>query len=88
MAVDAIWKKFVTELWRYEYTRHHVELSEQLSKCLHYASQGITDFAVKIFMLAQIRAIATKEERITESIINSVTDDSLRLAAPFLTSFR
>jgi hypothetical protein len=51
-------------------------------------TQGITDFAVKVYMLAQIRAIVTGMERVTRAAIRSVATDSLRLAAPVLRALR
>jgi hypothetical protein len=39
-------------------------------------------------MLAQVRAIATGKESVTESIIRSVAKDSLRLAQPILSALK
>jgi hypothetical protein len=44
-------------LWRYQCTANPVELTQELSDCLYEESAGIVDFAVKLALLAQVRAI-------------------------------
>ncbi len=88
MPKDEVWRHFTESLWRYQYTRSLVALTEELSDALHYLSAGIIDFAVKIFLLAQVRAITTGSEKITLSILESVAKDSLRSAQPALQAIR
>ncbi|HYX16650.1 MAG TPA: ATP-binding protein [Nostoc sp.] len=88
MAEDDVWELFVESLWRYQYVRKPIPLKPELSHTLYEVTQGITDFAVKVYMLAQIRAIATEKETVTESIIRSVAKDSLRLAQPILSALK
>ena len=93
MEEDEIWDLFVGTLWEYQYTREPTPLTEELSHTLYDQSQGITDFAVKLYMLAQVRAITAKEkengrERIMPKTIKSVAKDSLRLAVPVLDALR
>jgi len=88
MAEDEIWELFVESLWRYQYVRKSCSLTPQLCHALYEVTQGITDFAVKVYLLAQVRAIVTEKEVITESIIRSVAADSLRLAQPILSALR
>lgn len=88
MAEDDVWELFVESLWRYQYVRKPCPPKPELSHALYDVTQGITDFAVKVYMLAQIRAIATGKEAVTESIIRSVAKDSLRLAQPILSALK
>lgn len=88
MEEDEVWDVFVEALWRYQYVRHPHPLTPPLSHVLYDVSQGITDFAVKAYLLGQIRAIASGEEMMTESIIRSVATDSFRLANPVLSALR
>jgi len=88
MANDEVWRLFAESLWRYQYTRAQTPLSQELSDVLYDESAGIVDFAVKLFLLAQVRAISTGVEKITPSIIRSVARDSLRLAQPALRAIR
>jgi hypothetical protein len=88
MAEDDVWQLFVESLWRYQYIQKHCLLTPSLSHALYDVTQGITDFAVKVYMLAQVRAISTGKEAVTENIIRSVAKDSLRLAQPILSALK
>ena len=88
MVNDEVWRHFTESLWRYQYTRNPVPLTQELIDALHYLSAGIIDFGVKIFLLAQVRAIATGSEKITPAILESVAKDSLRSAQPALHAIR
>jgi hypothetical protein len=88
MVNDDVWRLFTESLWRYQYTETLVPLSQELRDTLHEESAGIIDFAVKLFLLAQVRAISTGIEKITPAIISSVAKDSLRMAQPALRAIR
>ena len=88
MKEDEDWQLFVEGLWQYQYVQEPCELTQPLSHALYYECQGITDFAVKVFMLAQVRAITTRKEKITASIIKSVASDCLRTAREVLDALK
>ncbi|WP_414569511.1 AAA family ATPase [Nostoc sp. CCY 9925] len=88
MAEDEVWDLFVESLWRYQFVRKSCLPNPKICHALYEVTQGITDFAVKVYMLAQVRAITTEKEVITESIIRSVAQDSLRLAQPILLALK
>jgi hypothetical protein len=88
MAEDTVWELFVKALWTYQYVRHPTPLTSNLSHALYDETQGIIDLAVKVYMLAQIRAITTGKETLTEAVIRSVATDSLRLLQPMLAALR
>ncbi len=88
MEPDAVWTMFLQALWRYQFTQHVCPLTSELSQALYDETQGITDLAVKVYMLAQIRAMTTGRERVTPALIRSVAADSLRLAQPMLRALR
>jgi AAA domain len=93
MQEDDTWQLFLESLWMYQYTKTPCPLTPELSHALYDVTQGITDLAVKVYMLAQVRAITRGddegiEENITEALIRSVAFDSLRLANPILEALR
>jgi hypothetical protein len=55
---------------------------------LYDESQGITDFAVKLYLFAQERAIESGKEEVTAAIIRSVAKDKLRLPQGVLEALR
>ncbi len=93
MEEDDVWNLFVEDLWDYQYTREKTDLTPQLCHTLYEVSQGITDIAVKAYMLAQRRAIKTAMingggEIIDENIILSVAKDSVTLSNHVLSAIR
>ena len=88
MEPDAEWDEFVGSLWEFQYLRKRVPLTDSLKHRLYDLSQGITDFAVKLYMFSQVRAITTasrpEDETLTEAIMASVSADSFRTVNPIL----
>ena len=88
MQPDEVWRMFVAALWRYQYVRQPTPLTAVLTETLYEVSQGITDFAVKAYLLAQMRAIATGLETVTPALIRSVAADSFQFAREVLEALR
>ncbi len=88
MLQDDTWEEFLSWIWPYQYTRNTCDLTEELSDALYDVSQGITDFAVKAYMLAQKRAIVNETEVITADLIRSVVKDELASIVPALNALR
>ena len=90
MAQDDQWQLFVESLWRFQYTRKKCTLDQDqsLSSVLYEETQGITDFAIKVYMFAQERAIDSKKEAVTASIIRSSAKDYLRIPRAVLIALK
>jgi AAA domain len=90
MAQDEQWQLFVESLWHFQYTRQRRTLADDptLSAVLYDEAQGITDFAVKIYLFAQERAIESGQEVVTEAVLRSAARDKLRLPQPVLAALR
>lgn len=88
MKKDETWEWFLECLWGYQYVQQRSPLIPELSDALYDVTQGITDFAVKVYMLAQVRAIATGEEAVTAQGIRLAAQESLRMANPILQALR
>ncbi|MFL5628669.1 MAG: ATP-binding protein, partial [Ktedonobacteraceae bacterium] len=88
MRRDETWNILLESLWKFQYTQKECHLTPQLNRTLYDVSQGITDLAVKAYMLAQARAITRGDEAITPSLIRSVTHDSFRMARPILDALK
>lgn len=85
---DDDWRILFEELWKYQYVTNPVDLTDAFLLALHRASAGITDFAVKAFILAQFRAILDGSETLTSELIESVASDSFSYANPLLNLLR
>ena len=92
MKEDEEWEVFTNALWKYQYVRKPTPLTDELRHALYFESQGITDLAVKVYMLAQIEAITRaekdEEEEVTKDLIESVAQDRLRYMQRFLNALR
>jgi len=87
MENDATWRTFVSSFWCYQYTKYRCEIDDVI-ETLYDESAGITDYAIKLYLLAQVRAIQTGKELITSSIIQSVAYDCLQTARLSLQALR
>lgn len=88
MKNDAYWELLLEGMWKYQWTRHKAELTKELKDIIYFESQGIVDIAVKVFILAQMRAIATEKEVISKKIIEQVARENLRLVKPMLDALK
>lgn len=88
MEFDDQWDLLMERMWRYQWTAKPSPLTPKLKKLIYDESQGITDIAIKLYMLAQWRAISTGVEEITPNIIKSVAKDSLKMVKPALDALK
>lgn len=82
------WDRFLKGLWSHQYVRQPTALTDSLRRTLHAETQGITDFAVKLYVVAQIRAMTTGLERVTEAVLSSTAHDLFEIARPLLSALR
>jgi hypothetical protein len=82
------WRLFLRALWHYQWTKKEAPLDEDMINTMYEYSQGITDIAVKLFMVAQWRAIASGTELITAPLIADVAKNELKAVYPVIQAFR
>ena len=83
------WQAFTDKLWQYQWLTHRDEvLSEEIRDCWFELSQGVLDIVVKLFVLAQMRAISTGLERITVKLLRTVYEQELKPVHPMLDALR
>ncbi|WDE05426.1 AAA family ATPase [Thalassomonas viridans] len=83
------WMAFTDKLWRYQWLLKRDEvLPDEIRDCWFDLSQGVLDIVVKIFVLAQLRAIAMGVERITVKLLKRVYQDELKPVHPMLEALR
>lgn len=75
------WKIYSESLWEYQYLSNESPLTAELSKTLHEISFGIIDIANRIYLAAQVRAIETAQEIITDGMLRSAYRDDFRLVS-------
>lgn len=83
------WIRFTNDLWKYQWLKHGDDpLTDEIRDCWYDLSQGVLDIVVKLFVLAQLRAIANKRERVTVGILKSVYQQELKPVQPMLNALR
>ncbi|MFA0809717.1 ATP-binding protein [Microbulbifer epialgicus] len=89
---DESWEDFLEELWPYQWLYRIVERSEPLTNKLYELSQGIPDIVVKLFCLAQSRAIlladTPQEEALSPGLLTQVFEDEFSIVKPMLDALR
>lgn len=82
------WQLLIEGMWEYQWTQKEIPFNKELTDCLYYESQGIVDIAIKLFAMAQLRAIATGVETIDQEMIRLVAADGLKLVKPMLDAYK
>jgi hypothetical protein len=83
------WDEFIKNLWDLQYTRKYSDLTEDIKKAMYDNTIGIPDFAVKLFMHVQSKAIVNGgDEKMTATLIRQVAGKSLRLVQPIFERIR
>lgn len=82
------WDIFSRTLLRYQWVRKPGEPTQYLTDLLYELSQGIIDFAIKLFGTAQCRAIMDGSETITGQLLLSVAERELGMVEPIVDALR
>lgn len=76
------------ELWEYQWIRKPQKLTKEIVDTIYEESQGIIDIIIKLFFMAQIRAISSGKEMITVKLIKEVADENLKILRPMLKALK
>lgn len=79
---------FLATLWKYQWTKKQVELTPAIKKVMYEKTLGITDYIVKVFMMAQIEAIYNGTEKITAKLIAQVADNNFKMTKTQRSAYR
>lgn len=82
------WDAFVDALLTLQYTTEKVEPTPELRKAIYFYTQGVPDVTVKLLAIAQLEAITSGLEMISESLISGCAERHLLLIAPAIQAMR
>lgn len=81
--------KFLLEsMWKYQWTRNPVPLTEEMARVIFDESQGVSDLVVKIFIYSQQKAVSTGKEELTVDLVRKVASEKFKLMKPMLDAIR
>lgn len=86
--VEGEWVELMTSLWRYQWVQKPVKLDESLLAVFYECTQGVIDLAIKLFIVAQGRAILDGSEQLSEQLIRDVYKTEMRLIHPMVDALR
>ncbi|MEN1557545.1 hypothetical protein AAIH45_33655, partial [Pseudomonas aeruginosa] len=75
-------------LWKYQWLRNAAPLDDELEATMYDLTQGVMDIIIKLFALAQIRAIVTGVECIKPLLLRRVFEDEFKPVHPMLAALR
>lgn len=79
------WNKLTDHLWKYQWLRKaDLTLSEDIRDRWYELSQGVLDIVVKLYVLAQLRAIDSGLERITVKLLQNTYEEDLKPIHPMI----
>lgn len=90
------WDYFISDLWRFQWTRQPTELTLEIIDCLYEETQGIIDLVVKLFILAQFFAIELSaqkpqthgSEQLSVKLLRHVAKENFKLLERMLTALK
>lgn len=85
---DRQWYQFLNLLWQYQWLQRAEPLNDVLAETIYDLTQGVMDIVVKLYVLAQVRAIVTGTERITPELLRQVYLDEFKPVHPMLAALR
>lgn len=92
MPCDKVWELFLDTLFANDYLRTSVTWTPEMRERFYHHTQGIQDFAVKLFQCCQIEAIleadTPDQEQITEALIDRVFEKHFTRVATALRILR
>lgn len=81
------WVDFMKQLWRYNWLRKQVPMSDGLLNVIYECTQGIIDLAIKLFIVAQARAIVDKTEMLSEQLFRTVYAEQFKVIHPMIDAY-
>jgi len=89
---DESWEDFLEELWPYQWLHNRGERDEPLTNKLYELTQGVPDIVVKLFCLAQARAVllaeSPEDEVLSPELLEQVFEDEFSIVKPMLDALR
>jgi len=87
------WNHFVKQMWDCQWTREKIPLTDEICAVLYEESQGIIDVLVKIYMLAQVRAISfsalkPRPEPLDAEALRRTVNEHFSLLQPMISALR
>lgn len=85
---DQEFRLLLKAIWRYQWVRKPVELTEEMINLFYDCTQGVLDLVVKLYCNSMKRAIETGKEQITKEIVIKVCKEEFRFTQPMIQAIK
>lgn len=88
MEKDKRWDYFLNQLWKYQWLKEPIPLTDEMNELFYRETLGITDLVVNLFMQAQFLTISQGKEKLNLGLVKKAADKNLKLLQPMLTALK
>lgn len=92
MPFDSSYESFLDELWSYQWLKSPKKRDELITNKLYELSQGVPDIAVKLFCIAQARAIllaeGSEDEYLSVDLLTDIFEEEFSIVRPMLEALK
>jgi hypothetical protein len=88
MENDQEFRLLLKAIWRYQWVRKPVELTQEMINLFYDCTQGVLDLVVKLYCNSMKRAIETGKEQITKEIVIKVCKEEFKFTQPMVQAIK
>lgn len=88
MKKDAVFHFFLQSIWKYQWTKEYVPLTQDIRDLFYEETQGVSDLIIKLFVNTQYQAIVSGTEKISIALIKKVAKQTFRALQPMLEAIK
>ncbi|WP_405026487.1 ATP-binding protein [Lysinibacillus boronitolerans] len=79
---------FLESIWKYQWNRKVVPLTEEMVKVFYEETQGISDLILKLFINVQKECITNGKEEFTVGMVKKVAKEQFKLMKPMIEAIK
>ncbi|WP_108671759.1 ATP-binding protein [Peribacillus acanthi] len=79
---------FLESIWKYQWNRKVIPLTEEMVKVFYEETQGISDLILKLFINVQKECITNGKEEFTVGMIKKVAKEQFKLMKPMIEAIK
>ncbi len=84
MKNDKEFRLFIKGIWKYQYLKNPIKLTEEIINTFYEKTQGISDLVVKLFISVQKVVIERDIKQVDEKLIEKIWNKEFKLLNPIL----
>lgn len=88
MENDKEFRFFLESIWRYQWNRKVVPLTEEMVKVFYEETQGVSDLILKLFINVQKKCIDNEKEEFTINMVKKVAKEQFKLMKPMIEAIK